>query len=799
VSRARSLLHAISSLDRKVLRDVYALRTQLIAIALVIACGVGLFLGMRATMRSLDAARSRYYTQERFAHIFARLERAPEVIAERLRRIPGVVRLQTRIIADVTLDVAGMSEAVAGRLVSIPDEGQILVNDVLLRTGRLPDLAHSDEVVVNEAFAVANQLRLGDRVAAVINGRRERFRIVGTGLSPEFTYAVAPGLIFPDDRRFGILWIRRHALAPAFDMQGAFNDVVFQISRDALPSEVIDRVDRVLDPYGGIGAIQQKDQQSAFFIENELAQLRSFGLMIPVTFLFVAGLLLNIVIGRIVASQRAQIASLKALGYHDFEVGTHYAKLVAVVVALGLGLGIVLASWLGESMIHEYSRFFRFPELDFELGARDLSQALVITLIAAALGAWAAIWQSVRLPPAEGMRPASPDVYRPTLIERLGWTRHAPPKLQMVLREIERRPWRAALSVFGISLAAALLVLTTFSLNAFTHMINVQFGIAQREDVGLTLFAPRAIGGLSELEHLPGVVHAEPYRSVAVRLRSGPRFKSVGVSGILRGTTLQVVLDRDLREVGIPSDGLVLSRKLAAILGVRSGDRVRLEVLEGKRREVSVPVTRVVETYVGLQAYMDLDALSRVLGETPSMTGAWLLVDDRELPALHARVKQLPNVAGVITRSDVILAFRKILDENLGTSLAFSIGFALVMALGVLYNAARITLAERARDLASLRVLGFRRSEVSFMLLGEIAILAACGIPLGLFLGRSLAALLVQSPGFDSEQLRIPLVIEPATYVMSALIIVGATCIAGFAAWRRLERIDIVEVLKTRD
>jgi len=787
------------ALDVKVLRDARSLRAQLIAIALVIACGVGLFLGMRATMRSLAAARSQYYAEERFANVFAQLERAPEAVASRLREIPGVARIQTRIVANVTLDVPDMAETASARLVSVPDEGGILVNDVRLRSGRMPASGRSDEAVVSEPFAQAHALELGDHVAAVINGRRERLRIVGTALSPEFTYTVGPGLVFPDDRRFGILWLRRSALGPAFDMQGAFNDVVIEVSRGALIAQVIDRVDRVLERYGGIGAIERKDQESAFFIENELAQLQSFGLMVPITFLFVGSLLLNVVIGRIVASQRVQIAALKALGYHDREIGAHYAKLVGIVTVTGVVLGVLLAGWLGGSMVRQYSQYFRFPELPFVMSLRDVIQAVGITLAAAVAGGWAAIRQSVRLPPAEGMRPASPANYRPTLVERFGWTRRIGPNVQMILRELERRPWRASLSVLGIALAAALMVLTTFSFDAFTHMINVQFGIAQREDVQLVLFSPREVSDVREIEHLPGVIHAEPFRSAPIRLRSGPLSRSVAVRGLPAGTTLHKVLDADLRQVSIPRAGLVVSAKLASLLGVRTGDDVRVEVLEGRRRRVNVPVARIAEAFIGLQAYMDLEALAGLLGETPTMNGAWLLVDERELAALHASVKSMPNVAGITVRADAIQAFRKILDESLGTSLAISLGFALVMSLGVLYNAARITLSERTRDLASLRVLGFRRGEVSFLLLGEIAILSACGIPLGLWLGRVLAGLLVRSPGFDSEQFRIPLVIEPATYALAALTIVLATGIAGFAAWRRLERIDIVDVLKTRD
>jgi len=357
----------LRTLDRKALRDVAQMRSQLAAIALVLACGLGLFLGMRTTMHSLDAARARYYAQERFADVFATLKRAPEAVAEQIRAIPGVDRLQTRVVAGVTLDVPGMREAVSGRLVSIPDRGSPVLNDVRLRKGRMPALGQRSEVLVSEAFANAHGLVPGDRLGAVIRGRWESLRVAGIALSPEYTYALGPGTLFPDDRRFGVLWMRREALASAFDMDGAFNDVSLRLTRGASLDAVLEQVDDVLERFGGTGAIERADQPSAFFVDNELQQLRSFGTVIPVVFLLVAAFLLHIVVGRIIAGQRGQIAALKALGYRDREVGVHYAKQVGAVVALGALLGFSLAGWLGSSMTALYAQFYHFPDLPYEV------------------------------------------------------------------------------------------------------------------------------------------------------------------------------------------------------------------------------------------------------------------------------------------------------------------------------------------------------------------------------------------------------------------------------------------------
>ncbi len=787
------------ALDVKALRDIGRLRGQLAAIAVVIACGVGTYVGMRSTMRSLDSTRSRYYAKQRFADAFARLKRAPERVAAELAAIPGVATLETRVVADVTLDVPGVTEPATGRLVSLPDRGASTLNAVWIRGGRYPQPNRSDEVLVGEAFATAHRLTLGARIGALINGKHELLRVVGIALSPEYTYAVAPGVVIPDDRRFGVFWMRREALAAAFDMRGAFNDVSFGLARDAIAEAVIHRVDHVLDRYGGFGAIARRDQASAFFLENELSQLRTFAWILPSIFLGVAAFLLNVIVGRIIAGQREQIAAMKAFGYRDREVGAHYAKLVGLVLAAGTGLGLLLAFWMGEAMTRLYSEYYRFPELPFEAGARDVLEGVGISAAAAVAGTFAAIRRTVDLEPAVALRPESPPVYRPTIVERVGLARFLPTTARLVLREVERKPARSAMSVVGIGLAIALTVLNSFTFDSIQHMLNVHYGLGQREDVFLTLREPRTLDALVEIEHLPGVLHAEPARNVPVRLRAGHRFRSATITGLTPDARLTSLLDADLADVAIPAAGLTLSRKLAELLGVGTGDRVHVEVLEGRRPTFDLEVARVVESFVGLSAHMELSALCRRLGEADTLDAARLLIDDRRRDELNAAVKDTPAIASVTSRDDTLENVRRMIDENLGTWVMISLSYSLAMSFGILFNIARIALAERARELASLRVLGFRRGEVSAILLGELGLFVAAAIPIGLFLGRILAEALVRTPGFDNEQFRLPLVISPATNALAVATVLVAAALSGFSAWRRLDRIDIVEVLKSRD
>lgn len=787
------------AIDLKVVRELWRMRGQFLAIAAVIACGVGVYLGMRATMFTLVAARANYYAHQRFGDVFCSLERAPERIAERLETIPGVQAVQTRVVADVTLDIEGMVEAASGRLVSIPDRGRPAVNDLSLETGRWPERGAPDEVVASQAFFEAHRFELGDRVRAIVNGRYVDLALVGVGLSPEYTYSVGPGMIIPDDRRFGVLWMRREALAAAFDMDGAFNDVSLRVSRDASVERVIQRTDQVLDRYGGLGAIPRADQSSAFFLANELTQLDTFSFFVPVLFLIVAAFLLNIVFGRLIAGQRSDIAALKSFGYLDREVGFHYVKLIGTVVLLGWGLGVGLGAFIGHGMTHMYGEYYRFPELTFRVDWSVALQGLAITLIGAGFGAWGSVRRTIRLAPADGLRPEAPPAYRPTFFERLGLSEALPTALRLILRELERRPTRALFAGLGVAFATALTIAMSFSLDSMNLMLNLQYGLSQREDVQLTLAKPRSLGVVSELEHLPGVIHADPYRAVPVRLRNGRLEEKTQITGVRIDSPLLGLLDEHYRDVEVPAEGLVLTRKLADLLHVRAGDDVIVDVLEGARPRRRARVARVAQNFVGMSGYMSLEAVATLLREPVTLNGARLLVDDAQLPDLHAEVKRTPLIAGVSSRDSVVRLVRSMLDQNLGVFVTVAVGFSLVMAFGVLYNVIRITLAERARELATLRVLGFRRKEVTAILFGELALVLVLAIPIGCVLGYALALALSKSPGFDTEQFRIPFIVTSRSYAMAILTVSAAALASGWGAWRKLDRFDIIEVLKTRD
>lgn len=785
------------ALDRKLFRDLLAMKGQFTAIALVIACGVATFVMALSTLGALRRSQAAYYTEYRFADVFASLKRAPNLVAQEIAAIPGVARLQTRVVVEVTLDVPGLNEPAVGRIISVKAGRQPDLNRLHLRRGRWLEPNRQHEVLVGEAFAEAHGIDPGDRITAVINGRLQELTIVGIVLSPEYVYQVRSGAFVPDNLRFGVFWMDEEELAAAYDMDGAFNDIAVTLSPGASVEEVIRRIDLVTERYGGLGAYSREDQVSHRFVTDEFQQLRIMAVVPPTIFLSVAAFLLNVVLSRMIATQREQIAALKAFGYTKVEVAVHYLKLVGLIVLIGLTLGSLLGTWLGADMTQRYSQFFRFPRFDYRMDAGALVPATFVSVLAGVVAAIDAVRRAAILPPAEAMRPEPPMTFRPTVIEQLGLQRFFTPTARMILRNLERRPLRAMLSISGVSLAVAVVVLGNFGEDALGFLIEHQFYTVQRYDISVGFVEPRHDRALHELQRLPGVIRAEPLRTVAVRIRHGHRTERLALQGLPPDATLQQVIDSHTGPMKLPQQGIVLSQTLAELLEVTPGSTVRVEVLQEKRPVVDVPVAATVHEYVGLSAYMDIAALNRLMGEGAVVSGALLSVDERELDNVFLTLKGMPQIGSVTVKNAAVRSFQETIAETILKMRAVNAIFATVIAFGVIYNSARISLSERSRDLASLRVLGFTRGEISVILLGELGVVVALAVPLGLVLGHWMAygaSLLLQT-----ETTRIPFVLERSTYGLALAITMIASIVSGFVVRRRLDHLDLVAVLKVRE
>ena len=787
----------ISSLDRKLLRDLWRIKGQALAIACVIGSGISMFVMYRSTFDSLGLTLSTYYGEQRFAEVFASAKRVPASMVPRIASIPGVATAETRVVAGVTLDMPGMDEPAMGRLISVPASERPRLNDVFLRRGRWIAPGRPDEVVASESFALAHGLEPGESLTAVLNGTRRRLRVVGVGLTPEYIYAIRPGDLMPDPKRFGILWMERKALAAAFDLEGSFNDVALTLVPGASEKDVIARLDHLLEPYGGQGALPRSLQISHWFLSNEMEQLRNMGNTLPLLFLLIAAFLLNVVLARIVAVQREQIAALKANGYSNRTLGLHYAKLGLIIAAVGSVIGTVSGAWLAVEVTKLYTEMFQFPVLHYELAPSRVIQAVAVALAAALAGVLGAVRRVAALPPAEAMRPEAPADYRETLLERLGLGRFLSAPSRMILRNLSRRPVRTLIAVGGIAAGCSLVVMGRSLGDSVQVLMNEQFSVIERQDATVTFTEPASARALHELSRLPGVAYAEPFRSVSARVRHGHLSRQIAIQGLVAEPRLNRVVDTRHNVIPLPEEGLVLSVSLADLLDAGPGDELIVEVLEGARPVRRMRVVQVVDQYMGTFAYMRIDAVHRLMRDGGSLSGAYLQVEPSQADELYRRLKETPRVAAVARKAAALRSFQESIAKNLGVMIFFFTLFATIIAFGVVYNSARISLSERSRELASLRVLGFRRSEISFIFLGELTIVTLLSLPVGFALGWAISAWAMQS--FATELYRFPTVMTRQAFAAAGLTVVFAALVSGLAVRRQLDRLDLIAVLKMRE
>jgi putative ABC transport system permease protein len=783
-----------SHLDRKLFRDLNRMKGQAIAVALVMACGLAMLTMARSLIHSLESTRREYYEAHRFAEVFAHLKRAPNSLAERVAEIPGVAAVQTGISIQATLDIAGLDEPASGTVLSLPDYGEPELNRLFLRAGNWLAPGSRGELLVGEAFAEANQLEPGDTVAMLLNGRRETFRVAGIVLSPEFIFESRPGAALPDNRTYGIFWMPYEEVAKAFDLYGAFNYLTLTLAPGATERPVIAALDRLLEPYGGRGAYGRADHPSHIRVTDEIRVLQTLSIGFPVVFLSVAAFMVNAILSRLVSMQREQIAILKAFGFADRAIAAHYMKFAFAIVVAGICLGAAGGIGLGANLVRMYHIFFRFPELSFRFDPAALMWATLVAAVAATAGVFNAVRTAARLPPAEAMRPEPPAKYRPALVERTGIGHFLSHTFRIAVRNIERRPAQALFTVAGLALATGILIVPNSFRDSIKQILGFQWDIVERHDVSLGLVEPADAKVAHLFWRLPGAINIEPFRNAAVRLRFGHRNRQLGIRGLPPDGLHTRVVNADYRQLPLPANGLIVSAKLAEVLGVKIGDELLVEVLEGKRQTRTLPLVGLAEDLTGVSAYMDIRALNRFLEEGDIMSGASFTIDDARRAEFLRELKEIPRVSWV--------AIKESLRENFATTTGRSINlvqtiylvFATVVAFGVVYNNARISLAERGRELATLRVIGFSEREVASVLVAELIVLTLIAVPLGLLLGTGFATGIVGM--VNTETVRLPLVLKPSNYAFATLTVAIASTLSALVVLRRLKQINLVSALK---
>ncbi|MBV1865867.1 MAG: ABC transporter permease [Rhodobacteraceae bacterium] len=787
----------MTPLDHKLLRDLWRLKGQAVAIGLVIAVGVLVLVMMTGLVSSLTNTRDAYYQRYRLADVFAPAVRAPQHLVRDLMAIPGVAAAEGRITGGALIDLPEQKLPLQARAISLPDFGAPRLNDIYLTDGRRPDGGHTDEILLLRDFAVINNLHPGDTLSATMNGARRIFRIVGLAQSPEFLYATPPGEMAPDDARFAVIWMGHTALSAAYDMKGAFNEALVSLEPQANLEAVLDGVDRLLDPYGGLGAYGLKDQLSNRFISEEINGLQVMSVAIPPIFLGIAAFLLYIVILRMVQAEREQIGLIKAFGYTNAEVATHYFKMILAIAIGGAVAGCLMGIGAGRAMTGLYQLYFKFPFLLFAIEPASLVTGFAISVLAASAGGVFVLRKVFALTPAVAMHPPAPADYSGSG-RVTGWLdTFLDQPSRMVLRRLTRHPGQMSGAVIGIAAGMSLSVAMVSLLASFERTLDLTFNTVDRSDLTVTFTHPMSDKTIYELQRIRGVIEVEPARIVPVILRNRLKNYRGALIGLIEKPRLYRAIDDKTAPILLRKDGIILARALAEILDIRPGEMLRVDVLDSHRPKLTIPVAGLSDSLLGSPVYLELSALNLALGQPNRVSGAFLRIDSVYRDAILSKLKGMHAISSVTRKQDTRAAFEKMMDSSSGAMRYVMVAIAAIITFGIVYNSARIAYAERARDLASLQVMGFTKGEVAFVLLGELGVVTLIALPLGAVLGHYLT--FAVSKGFSTDLYQIPAVYSPESYGFAAIAVIGSAVVSGWLVKRDIDTADLVSVLKTRE
>jgi len=792
----------VSILDRKLRRELWAKLWLLLAIISIMVVGVACFVSMGSTYYNLTEAKRRYHRQCRMADFFIEVKKVPVADVRPIAELPGVAGVRARIQFLATVDLEGVREPLNGLVLSLPDRRRQVINDVVLRRGTYFTDRRQNEVIVDQSFAEKHGLGPGDWIRLVLNNRRQELFVVGTAISSEFIYMLGPGAIVPDSEHFGVFYLKHSYAEDVFDFSGAANQVLGRLApgRKDGPEGVLAEAERLLAPYGVFSTIALKDQPSNKYVSEEIGGLKTFAVAMPCIFLAVAALVLNVLLTRLAQQQRTVMGTLKALGYSNGQISLHFLKFALCVGLAGGLLGCLLGFVLAHFQTLAYRLIFKFPQLDTRFYPGLMATAMGISLGCAVVGSLRGTRAVLRLKPAEAMRPKAPRRGGKILLERIGflWNRLSA-GWRMVLRGVVRSRVRSAAGVFAAAMGSCVLTSGFMMAYATGYLVDFQFKWIQRSDLDLTFKDEHDYAALLEASRLPGVDRAEPTLYVPCTFRHGPYHHKGGVTGLAAHARLTVPRDRRGRPIRIPASGLAMSRTLAELLHLGPGDPVTVEPTKGLRQVKQVQVMEISDSYVGTLVYAEIGYLSRLVGEEYALSGVQLALDHqpRHRAELYRRLKRMPALQGVIAREDMVQSIERTLILTMIVFIGLLVLFAGVVFFSSILNASLVSLAERQREVATLRTLGYGPWQIGSLLLRESLIVTAVGTVLGMPLGYLLTVGVAAC--YKSEMFRFPVVSGPSTWMLTVVLALVFTLLAYLFVQRAVHRMNWLEALQAKE
>ncbi|MBU6153015.1 MAG: ABC transporter permease [Bdellovibrionales bacterium] len=784
----------MKALHQKTIRNLISLRAQTAATGILVMFGVSSLVSTWSAYESLKSARDRYYQSHQLGDVFSEYKMVPESIERKIRGVPGVERAEFRISIQGLIRTDDLAIA---RFLSIPSGKNPEVNRLHLREGRLPEFRDELEIALHEGFAKAYSLHPGDALTIQIEGKRERVRIAGIAISPEFVYAIGPGVPLSDDRHFAVVWMPKKHLERLASMQDSFNSLALTVRDPKMIESVKGSVDWLTRDYGVRASFGRDQLSSARLVDQEIAQQKASAIITPLVFLGISAFLIHVIFARLLGIQRPEIALLKALGYPDRRITSHYLEMVVLMILIGAIPGIGMGAFFGGMMARSYARFFRFPVFGFELHPPSVAVGVLVALASGMLGAFLSLREISRLPPTQAMRAPIPRAVRSRVLLGSKVSAFLSMRARMVLRNLFSKPLRLAFTVFGISMASAVMVLALSWGDITDYMILTQFQRIQREDLDVTFRKMVSGSALQSIRNFSGVLDLEGVLRIPVRFRIAGFSKEAVISGWPEKLHLRKLLNGKLQDLTLPARGVLLSEAFFKKGGVRVGDLVYADRIDPPFDRLALRVAGFSGDVIGIGAHLRMSELEEALTESRGVNGALLKIDPHELESLYRKLKDLPLVATILRKDSVYYGFKHTLAAMIRTGTTLITFFGLGIAFGVIYNSIRVSFSERSRDIASLRVLGLSEKKAFRILIAEVALQTAIALPMGCLLGVGLTNWMMTS--VNTEDFTFPVVIDRSTFLYAVILVIPAFFFSVWSVRRLARKESILDSLKIRD
>lgn len=781
----------MKKLDTRLIRMISHSKGQFISVAVIVAVALCIYMLFNMSAVNLKNAISNFYDLANFNDIHVQLVKIPQGAINDLKAIDGIEEVQGRVSLDVPLRVENEDEKVNIRMISLPkDEERI---NILYRIGNYRVKIGDDNVILLEQFAKARNIKPGDIITPFINGRVHQLTVSGIAASAEFVYLMEnEQSLLPAPEKFGVVFVSEEFAQSVSGYRGSFNELLFTVNDQSKIDDIVDSMETKLDKYGVKRIIKREDQLSNNMLTQEVDGIEKMAKTIPVLFLLVAAIIIFIMLSRIVQNDRMAIGVLKALGYGNISVLSHYTKYALLIGMLGSIVGIGGGILLAGPMIQVYALYFNIPLFKSEIYYFYIVNAFLLTGVFCITAGIMGARPVLSIMPADSMRPEAPKSGKRIMLEKINFIwRRLSFSWKMVIRSMMRTKARFAFLVLGLSLSYAINTVPLFEAEAFPKMFTLQYGEYQKMDYNVEFTQPMNKRVINDISHLIEANKIEPKLEYPFELKNGWRKKTVSIIGIPRDTSFYKFEDENNREVKLPEKGIFIAEALAKTLQVNRGDKITIKNFVPGRKDLELEVSGIVRQYLGANAYMDLKAMEESLMDKEMITGVSLASQDN----IKEKLKDIKNIASVNSIADMKNSFLEYMDMMMISTRIYLL-FGGLLGFAIIYNSTVISISERSMEFASLRVMGFDKKDIFRMVSKENFLITGVAILFGIPLGIGMIQGIVSS--FSSEIMTFPMMLTPKTFIYAALSTIFFVIIAQLAARKKIYRLNFIDALKSR-